>query len=886
MMQLKETDWETLLRVWMHDPIDKALDMKGCAARAGRYRATALGNDAKQSMAPDLDVGLANKLAAISEHLPLPTTDGRAIGPKDGIFQTIHPLSGKKIKLKCPQLNESVIDSAIAGIVHGLDESPKSRFLALWRMLADQAGFPLNAMPADTRVPDHTLINQADITAGMWASIEGGDSDRAFLSFAVGPVQLFIEKASSLRDLWTGSVVLSCIAFAGIRPILELYGPTAFVYPALRGNPLMDIWLRDEMGLTGIPKPDDMARRSPSLPHRFLALVPWGNDGQTARALAKCCKREAQKEWLKLSSSVHSMLSDRTDPRFEGWDTDWKTQVKGMFDFHTTFVPERDLDETLMAGLLGGKSFECVWPEAAKVRSLADAIPQDARPGYDQKSAGRWQAQLDLSSRIMEAERMIRHIPVGQQAGNAGNVPPKCSLLGDFEQMGPADFSSAGSFWKEAFMKWRFGGVRLRKRERFSSVALTKRYAMPVYLQARLGLRENRPFPDTATVAAEDWLGRAGIKWRDLDKWNGRWLHEDNAVIEKDGEDSAPPDISNRLSEERKKLKELPPSYYAILMMDGDNLGSWLRGQYMPKVRDVMHSEICAWFEQLGCHDVAAALDARRPVGPALHSAISGVLGRFATRIAPSIVEEHAGTLIYSGGDDLLALLPVRKATACARKLREAYQCEEGQDWAMGKEATLSAGIAFVHYKEDLRFAIESARQAEKHAKNAGRDTLALRFIRRSGEHSRTLIEWDDSKWFDQLIEKFVRDESNRWTFRLRDVLSVFSSSTDMQSESIAADARQSRDAPEPATVIPDELIAAEIRRIGKRSEQFNQQQAGDRSKEKDDEVSELWKKYRKSRNDRHLRTHGDHQQKTDEWLSDFTALCQGAAFIARGRDD
>ena len=871
MMQLKETDWEILLRVWMHDPIDKALDIKGHVARAKRYTTTALGDGTGQSVFPISDAGLASQLAAIWERLPLPTDDVQgdwAVGPEFGNIWTVHPLSGSKIDLECPELNESAINSTIADIVHGSDESPKTRFLALWRMLADQVGFPLNAMPADTRVPDHTLINHADITAGIWASTEGGGSAQALLSFAVGPVQPFIAAARSLRDLWTGSVILSCITFAAMRPILENYSPTAFVYPTLRGNPLMDIWLREEMGLTKIPKPDDRARRSPSLPHRFLALVPWGKDGQTAKTLAECCKREAQKEWLELSKRVHSMLSDRTDARFEGWDRDWEAQVDEEFDFHTTVVPERDLDERVMASLLGGESFEDVWPEAARVRLLADAVPQDTRLGYDQKSVGRWQAKLDLSSRILEAERMIRHIPVVPRAENAGHVPPKCSLLGTFEQMGPADFSNAKSFWEDASRKWRFGGVRLRQGERFSSVALTKRYAMPVYLQGRLGLEEHRPFPDTATVAAEKWLRDADIEWRELGKWNGRWLHENNTVVENDGEDSAPPDIVKRLNEARTR-KTAPPSYYAILVMDGDDLGNWLRGQHkhMPKVRDVLHRKIRDWFEQTDNPVVNPALETRRPMGPALHAAISGVLGRFATRIAPKIVEEHAGTLIYSGGDDLLALFPARQAIACARSLRDAYRCGDGPDLGMGKHATISAGLAFVHYKEDLRLALDAARKAEAHAKGVGKDALALRFMRRSGEHSNTLIEWDQSEWFDELTREFVDEASNRWTYRLREFLPILSSTTDM----------------------PNELIAAEIRRLGNRSEYFEQRQANGGAEGLGARVSGWWQTYRDVRHDRdtrHLHAQGDQQHKLSEWLSDFTALCQGAAFIARGRDD
>ncbi|WP_424831270.1 type III-B CRISPR-associated protein Cas10/Cmr2 [Ruegeria sp.] len=863
MTQLKETDWETLLRVWMHDPIDKALDIKGHEARARRYTAAALWGDADQPMFPDRDAGLADQLAAISERLPMPTAGikgERAVGPENRSLRTVHPMSGKQIALVCPSLDEASIINSIDNIVRELDEVPKTRFLALWRMLADQIGFPLNALPADTRVPDHSLIHHADITAGIWASIEDGTSGRAFLSFALGPVQPFIAAARSLRDLWTGSVILSCIAFAAMRPILENLGPTAFVYPTLRGNPLMDMWLREEAGVTNTPKPDNRARRSPSLPHRFLALVPYGNDGAIAKAFADCCKQSAQKEWLELSESVRTMLADKANAEFADWDRRWEQQVEAVFDFHTTVVPERDLDERAMANLLGSESFENVWPEAAKVRSLADAIPGSARPGYDQKSAGRWQAQLDLSARIMEAARMVRHVPVVPPTENAERVPPKCSLLGSFEQIGPADFSTAERFWKDAYKKWRCKGVRLRKGERFSSVALTKRFAMPVYLTSRLGLEENKPFPDTATVAAEDWLRHTGIKWRELDKWNGRWLHESDAALESDGEDRAPSDLLDRLKDACAN-KRAPPSYYAILMMDGDDLGGWLRGQHMPKVRDVMHPKMRDWFEQIGNPNVKTAFETRRPVGPALHAAISGVLGRFATRTAPKIVEDHAGTLIYSGGDDLLALLPARRAIACARSLRNAYQFGDGPDApGMGEQATISAGVAFVHYKEDLRLALAAAREAEAHVKNDGKDALALRFMRRSGEHSKALIDWNGSEWFDALICDFAEGASNRWAYRLRAVLPVLS-----------------------ATDMPSELIAAEIRRLGNRSEKFEPAHADGGTEGLGARVSGWWQTYS---NTRHRRVKGNQHPNFEEWLSDFTALCQGAAFIARGRDD
>ena len=47
------------------------------------------------------------------------------------------------------------------------------------------------------------------------------DGDLAFLSFSLGPVQSFIASARTVRDLWTGSYLLSFLTFEAMRPILE-----------------------------------------------------------------------------------------------------------------------------------------------------------------------------------------------------------------------------------------------------------------------------------------------------------------------------------------------------------------------------------------------------------------------------------------------------------------------------------------------------------------------------------------------------------------------------------------------------------------------------------------------------------------------------------------
>ena len=189
---------------------------------------------------------------------------------------------------------------------------------------------------------------------------------------------------------------------------------------------------------------------------------------------------------------------------------------------------------------------------------------------------------------------------------------------------------------------------------------------------------------------------------------------------------------------------------------------------------------------------VKSGLNARRHVGPALHAAISEALANFALHFVSKIVKQHQGELIYAGGDDVLALLPTSTALACAGQLygtfRENWKDVDKDDKTrgpkcllMGSRATLSAGIAVVHYQEDLRFALEQARAAEKAAKNSGRDALELRVLRRSGEHAAALCPWDFVPTVEALVQAFLQKDgksgiptekesgaSDRWAYHLR----------------------------------------------------------------------------------------------------------------------
>lgn len=846
MKSAPSTDWERLLLAYLHDPPDKALDIRGHERRAARYASAALGREVTEAEIRG-EASVADPVAAVAERLPFPSAGRhgeRAVGVSDGLLVR-HPLSAEAHELTSLKLQEEAIERVIRHIVNEIPAhrvSPRTRFLALWRLLPERLAnhdASMSLLPADTRVPDHSLTAHADITAGLWAALQGREG-HAVLSFSVGPVQSFIEASRSVRDLWSGSAILSWLIFRAMCPVIDGFGPTALVFPALRTNPLMDRWLRQEIGGDLIPDPDEVARRSPSLPNRFVAVVPSGPGRDTAGSVAASCEGAAHDAWKELHASVRDRCARELADIDPEWDRRWDGQAQSFFDVQATVVPARQLGEERMTRLFGGREFGDLWPDAAKIRRLASAIPQAERPRYAQDRAGNWQATLELSVRIMEANRMVRHAPGDEPAGPGAQVPAKCSLFGSFEQMGPDDWSASARFWNGATQRLRIGRTRLRGRERFCAVALAKRFAAPAFLAKEFGLPKEQWFPDTATVAAASWLREAGMDPATISAWNGQWLHGSG--------DERPPDgLAERIRGARRQAKCPPPAYYAVLKMDGDDIGAWLRGAKSPRVRDVLHPKLVKYFEGLRDPEVQDALDARRPVGPALHASISAALGKFAFRVAPRIIGEHHGVVVYSGGDDLLALLPAVEAVRCATKLRQAYRehKEPGQPPAMGSRATISAGIAFVHYKEDLRQALRAARRNEQRAKELGKDRLALEFRRRSGEHAHSMLRWDQTDSFCELTGRFRGGATDRWAYRLRS------------------------EAPTLRPPLPHAAIESEIRRLAAR---IQDPKWGGTAEERAETVDRFWQDLRVG-------------EERDDPAEAFAVLCQGASFIARGSD-
>jgi len=223
-----------------------------------------------------------------------------------------------------------------------------------------------------------------------------------------------------------------------------------------------------------------------------------------------------------------------------------------------------------------------------------------------------------------------------------------------------------------------------------------------------------------------------------------------------------------------------PENYYGLILMDGDKMGQWLSGdpRLLPSFRDVWHSNVVESVQSAS----PELLRTPRASSPSLHRFVSSALAAFSRVFAPYVVEElFCGRLIYAGGDDLLAMVAVDDLLPCMLLLRCTYSgiflgnkqlvwslYEEIRDWAeskasgkvgqplargyglhsdrlyplMGGVATASMGAVVAHHLTPLGLVLRNLRQAEREAKEYGRNAFSIRILKRAGGRVSYTASW------------------------------------------------------------------------------------------------------------------------------------------------
>ena len=138
------------------------------------------------------------------------------------------------------------------------------------------------------------------------------------------------------------------------------------------------------------------------------------------------------------------------------------------------------------------------------------------------------------------------------------------------------------------------------------------------------------------------------------------------------------------------------------------------------------------------------------------HQRFSQALDGFAQQVM-SVVRSCKGQVVYSGGDDVMAYVPLHMALDCAQAVNDAFaHAMEAACSGTGiKAPTFSAGMVVVHYHKPLHNILKLARKAEQHAKHeGGRNCLTIIQSKRSGSDLMICGKWQGTGTGASLVER------------------------------------------------------------------------------------------------------------------------------------
>ncbi|MFB3764877.1 MAG: type III-B CRISPR-associated protein Cas10/Cmr2 [Methanotrichaceae archaeon] len=475
------------------------------------------------------------------------------------------------------------------------------------------------------------------------------------LLFSLGPVQGFLAEARRSQDLWVSSKWLSDLTRAAIRSCQ--YVGAKVIYPA---NP-----------------------EQPSLPNKFVARLPEAVLQQAIAAATTAAQQELEDH----AKKAKEFLQKAGAPTDAIWEEIWQRQIEHHLEFF--------------------------W-SANRIKN------------------GNYESAYEMANRTFEAAKRTRVFAQVQEDGWKDSLSGRRSALRTGNLM-PREY------WQAVATSGQVTPAQLKPdgRERLDALGATKRFGFS---------KEAEHFPSVSSVAAADFLERAGhllepycrileqipriYKIRVDKNWpyDGDLLFIETLAPERlkdsyafDDEDlgryATHLKIAHQTLTSIYKLVGKPIPYYALLVLDGDNMGKRVAA--------------CANEEE--------------------HAALSQQLVAFAGE-AQRIVKEHMGQAIYAGGDDVLALLPLSLVLPAAQTLADTFA-------KTVPGGTVSAGVAIVHHLYPLDAALRASREAEQRAKDMrDKNAVCVRVLKRSGEPMEVRSYWVDlsTSLFEDLCRWFA----------------------------------------------------------------------------------------------------------------------------------
>jgi len=535
---------------------------------------------------------------------------------------------------------------------------------------------------------------------------------------SVGPVQSFVAQAKRTKDLWAGSFLLSWVSSIAIK-LLECQSSSNTVQFPVPDKSFMAAIVG---GTT------EQLPKQGGIPNRFRSITAQVDTGFDPQKLVS----DMNFVWKSLCDHVYR---NDIEPAMTEFDAEQIALTKSIWDRQVNGF------------------WEVFW-----------VVSTDSTIGLDQRKSWRSHAMT--------------------------NEPGfKCSMMSGLQELSGSTTSNVRrDFWKAVRAK--VGVADLEDGEELCSIAFIKRrfakhfssFKVDVDQQTFVGWSffddgyDPNHVPSTTYLAAAPFITNlltnlsdnpaASNKWEQClelaqgvsflarpyhsvvsqiisaDAGNPRHalfdakiLHDEALVAACKGDRKQLHQIEQLISCRDQAISEIggmtnASTQYAILLMDGDSLGSHIA-------------------------DIAK----QQP--------ISNALNQF-TKAVSEIIESHNGFLCYAGGDDVLALMPVDKVMAAANELRLSYSSSiDEHASSVGVTSTLSGAIVYAHMTTPLMSVVVKAHQLlDGVAKEAtGRNAIAFAVDYRGMKYAEYAAPWDkavsDEGYHLERLASFFNGESN-----------------------------------------------------------------------------------------------------------------------------
>ena len=579
------------------------------------------------------------------------------------------------------------------------------------------------------------------------------------LQVSIGPVDGFIDQSRRLRDLWSGSFLLSWLSGQAMAAALEQPPTIRLLAPSISksdldaGTAAIDPLLRAIWQARTSKQLVDPAPLFGSLVNRFDGVLETDHIDE-AVMVGKHCQQAVQQAWARLSSVVFETFVSPAFAKADLGNNDierikglWADQIDAHGHGFTSVmwaledVPEWQPIEAVAAACTAldrrklwrsdGPPVDAPdhpiercrvlagWPELSGAiqgpggrtirdrfwRAVADGVSSVLyRHARSEKVGSAWPVLEFAEDERLSAPALVKRLfpalpgtalqqVFGWIPGAVPNEDEKTSR--QRLRVWPSTAYVASVAWAESVTADERGWL------------LAKRYAHALHPLIHLAYRvAEDPTSQKITALRQRMLGGASL-FHGLD---GTLYYDAGVKRAKTslGRHAADPE-EHRLARRRAHqdfLADLkgqgisdrePSNFYAILRMDGDRMG-----------------------EILGKAPEAAT---------ALSNGLLGFLGE-----ARGLVDQHLGMTVFSGGDDLLAVLPLETALSAAQTINQAFHRKLGKAlendpaaW-IAPHLSISAGIAIADYQMPLGLALrESKRLLEDVAKRQnGRNSIAI----------------------------------------------------------------------------------------------------------------------------------------------------------------